>query len=109
MDIIRRAGPPEEFRDELYSYTAKYLASPVWHVRDIAARTLCSYLLHPGWLDAVEDIIRDSAAVVGPNRRNAVHGAFLLLKSIIQKLHDTMPALLAGKDPPTFLNVAVRC
>ncbi|OHW95084.1 heat repeat protein [Colletotrichum incanum] len=42
LDIIRRAGPPDASRDELYGLVAGYLASPVWHVREMAARALLS-------------------------------------------------------------------
>ena len=44
LDIIRRAGPPEGYMDELYDAVAWYLGSNLWHVREMAARALCSFL-----------------------------------------------------------------
>jgi hypothetical protein len=98
LDIIRRAGPPNELRDELHGKIVRYLDSSVWHVREIAARTLCSCLLHEGWLEAVEKVLKDAQANQGNGRRNCLHGALLLLKYMIEKLSQVMPQLLTSKS-----------
>lgn len=92
LDIIRRAGPPEEFRDRLYDIIAWYLGSRIWHVREIAARTLCSFLLKPGWLGSVEDLLASSGTSA-----NKSHGSLLTLKFLLERLADVMPDQLLGR------------
>lgn len=91
LDIIRRAGPPEEFRDKLYDIIAWYLGSHIWHVREIAARTLCSFLLRPGWLEAVTNLLVSSGSSA-----NKLHGALLTLKFLLDRLAEVMPEQLRG-------------
>lgn len=97
LDIIRRAGPPEVLRDELQIHIAKYLASPVWHVREIAARTLCSCLLHAQWLDTITSLAAESVRSQIGNVQNHVHGVLLALKYIIERLNEVMPEQLQRK------------
>ncbi|KAI1646324.1 putative death-receptor fusion protein-domain-containing protein [Daldinia loculata] len=89
LDIIRRAGPPEEFRDKLYDIIAWYLGSPIWHVREIAARTLCSFLLKPGWLNSIPDLLASSET------SNKLHGALLTIKFLLERLSEVMPEQLS--------------
>lgn len=96
LDIIRRAGPPEVLRDELQVHIAKYLASPVWHVREIAARTLCSCLLHEKWLAAIRVIFQDALSDSSRNIQNHVHGVLLTLKFVFERLGDVAPERLLG-------------
>lgn len=97
LDIIRRAGPPEVLRDELQIHIAKYLASPVWHVREIAARTLCSCLLHAQWLDSITSLAAESVRSQIGNVQNHVHGVLLALKYTIDRLTEVMPEQLQRK------------
>lgn len=97
LDIIRRAGPPELLREELQVHIAKYLASPVWHVREIAARTLCSCLLHDLWLDTIISLAAESVRSPIGNVQNHVHGVLLSLKYIIDRLSEVMPEQLQRK------------
>ncbi|KAF9769372.1 hypothetical protein IL306_013219 [Fusarium sp. DS 682] len=99
LDIIRRAGPPEVLREELQIHIARYLASPVWHVREIAARTLCSCLLHAQWLDTLTSIAAESVRSQIGNVQNHVHGVLLALKYIIDRLSEVMPELLQHNIP----------
>ncbi|RYO81329.1 hypothetical protein DL766_004480 [Monosporascus sp. MC13-8B] len=92
LDIIRRAGPPEAFRDKLFDIIAWYLGSHIWHVREIAARTLCSFLLRPDWIGPVESLIADSKGSA-----NKLHGALLTLKFLLERLLEVMPSLLIGR------------
>ncbi|KAI1268651.1 hypothetical protein F5Y18DRAFT_376294 [Xylariaceae sp. FL1019] len=86
LDIIRRAGPPEGYRDKLYNIVSFYLGSRIWHVREIAARTLCSLLLVPTWFEAVESLVNEPNAAA-----NKLHGALLTLKFLIEKLLQVSP------------------
>lgn len=92
LDIIRRAGPPEEFKDELYGIVAWYLGSHIWHVREIAARTLCSFLLHANWFGQVQTLL-----VTSQSSANKLHGALLTFKFLLERLLDTMPDQLLSK------------
>ncbi|KAI0115082.1 putative death-receptor fusion protein-domain-containing protein [Daldinia grandis] len=89
LDIIRRAGPPEEFRDKLYDIIAWYLGSHIWHVREIAARTLCSFLLKPDWLNSASDLLASSET------SNKTHGALLTIKFLLERLYEVMPEQLS--------------
>jgi len=97
LDIVRRAGPPDEIRDDLYRHIVKYLCSPVWHVREMAARTLCSCLLHDKWIEAIGTILQEAKADKSTNRLNSLHGSQLVLKFTIEKFAAVMPLQLARK------------
>lgn len=95
LDIVRRAGPPAALRGELQMYIADYLASPAWHVREIAARTLCSCLLHNGWMGSLRSLlVRKDAS--GPSERNRFHGALMTGKFLVERLAEVMPGELTG-------------
>ncbi|ETS85749.1 hypothetical protein PFICI_03774 [Pestalotiopsis fici W106-1] len=94
LDIIRRAGPPEEFKDELYGIVAWYLGSHIWHVREIAARTLCSFLLHADWFGHVKTLLAESQSSA-----NKLHGALLTFKFLLERLLDTMQDQLLKHYP----------
>ncbi|OLN81632.1 hypothetical protein CCHL11_05577 [Colletotrichum chlorophyti] len=100
LDIIRRAGPPDDARAELYDLVAGYLASPVWHVREMAARALCSFLLKDDdWVAATEDIITESLAAAPASRNNNLHGGLLTIKAVFERLADVSPQKLSSALP----------
>lgn len=92
LDIIRRAGPPEEVRNKLYSIIAWYLGSRIWHVREIAARTLCSFLLKPDWTESIARLLQDCGSSA-----NKLHGALLTLKFLLERLVEVMPDQLSSE------------
>lgn len=96
LDIIRRAGPPEEFKDTLFDLVASYLNSRFWHVREIAARTLCSFLLKPNWIQPVRDLLSESHSSA-----NRSHGTLLTFKFLLERLRDVMPEQLYRKFSPS--------
>ncbi|KAJ0118339.1 hypothetical protein J7T55_009122 [Diaporthe amygdali] len=85
LDIIRRAGPPESHRDELYKLITRYLGSQQWHVREIAARTLCSFLLNENWLSSVKALLDESRGAA-----NRLHGTFLTIKFLLERTSSDM-------------------
>lgn len=100
LDIVRRAGPPAALRVELQMYIADYLASPAWHVREIAARTLCSCLLHSKWLGSLRSLlVRKETS--GSSEKNRFHGALLTGKFLVERLAEVMPEELTG----TYSNI----
>ncbi|GAB0131934.1 hypothetical protein EsDP_00000387 [Epichloe bromicola] len=96
LDIIRRAGPPDLLRDEIQVDVAAYLSSPVWHVRDMAARTLCSCLLHGRWLGAIKEIFNTAMNDQSKNKQNRIHGVLLTLKFVIERLNEVAHERLIG-------------
>ncbi|KAK1987233.1 putative death-receptor fusion protein-domain-containing protein [Colletotrichum cereale] len=100
LDIVRRAGPPDASRDELYGLVAGYLASPVWHVREMAARALCSFLLKDDdWVAAAAAIFDDALTAAPPSRNNHIHGALLTVKAVFERLSDVAPQKLSSAIP----------
>lgn len=93
LEIIRRAGPPESNREELYGYIAKYLGSRQWHVREIAARTLCSFLISGEWLAAIQSLLEDSRGSA-----NKLHGTLLTVKFFLERtIVETRDEAILGK------------
>ncbi|KAL6910490.1 putative death-receptor fusion domain-containing protein [Trichoderma evansii] len=117
LDIIRRAGPPDLLRDEIQIYVAAYLSSPVWHVREIAARTLCSCLLHDKWLSVVQDLLRKAINDKTINSQNHVHGVLLSLKFLIERFNEValdrliadLPELTAFLETSRINSLYVNC
>lgn len=99
LDIIRRAGPPEEFKDELFDVVAWYLGSHIWHVREIAARTLCSFLLQEGWFERIQTLLVESYGSA-----NRLHGVLLTFKFLLERLRDAMPEYLRSGYQKTYLH-----
>ncbi|KIN07335.1 hypothetical protein OIDMADRAFT_108260 [Oidiodendron maius Zn] len=86
LDIIRRAGPPPTHRDEIFKLVAKHLSSRIWHVREIAARTICTLLLHEGWLSDLIVLIDN----LQPSK-NHIHGSLLAVKFILERRLELDP------------------
>ncbi|KHN95126.1 HEAT repeat protein [Metarhizium album ARSEF 1941] len=107
LDIIRRAGPPDLLRDEIQVDVAAYLSSPVWHVRDMAARTLCSCLLHEKWLAVIRGIFDAAMASESRNKPNHVHGIFLTLKFVTERLNEVAHERLLA-DLPELRSFLIR-
>ncbi|ROV99157.1 hypothetical protein VMCG_06652 [Cytospora schulzeri] len=84
LDIIRRAGPPESHRDELYTLIATYLGSRQWHVREIAARTLCSFFQNEEWLSSIQGLLEGSRGSA-----NRMHGTLLTIKFFLERMYAT--------------------
>lgn len=97
LDIVRRAGPPDALRNELQVHIAAYLASPVWHVREMAARTLCSCLLHEGWLSALKSLLLKALNGQSFSAQNEVHGVLLVMKFVFDRLSEVAPERLNRK------------
>lgn len=97
LDIIRRAGPPATHRDEIYKCVASHLGSKIWHVREIAARTICTMMLRETWLQDVLDLIGNS------NRSaNSLHGALMAVKFVLERRFELNPATGIGENSPTY-------
>ena len=83
LDIIRRAGPPDEHRKELREYIEGYLGSRIWHVREIAARTLCSFFLQTNWAAEITRLLASCRASI-----NRLHGVLLTARFLLERKVD---------------------
>lgn len=92
LDIIRRAGPPSQYRDQIYDLVSRHLGSRVWHVRDIAARTMCT-LIRDDWVDSALDLLNS-----GPESTNRTHGILMVLKYVLEKLRASKSAVSSGES-----------
>lgn len=80
LDIVRRAGPPAERRTEIFQCVSNHLGSRVWHIREIAAHTICTLMLHDVWLQEVLELIR-----MCQTRTNRAHGVLMAVKFILER------------------------
>jgi hypothetical protein len=80
LDIIRRAGPPMVLRNEIKTGVAAHLGSKVWHIRELAARTMCTFMLHDEWLLALKALLISSNAST-----NHTHGVLMTVKFLLER------------------------
>lgn len=97
LDILRRAGPPDTRRDEIYTCVSMHLGSKLWHVREIAARTICTLLLHEKWLSVLMELIGSCG-----RSTNRHHGVLLAVKFILERRLTLDPNYATGECRPYF-------
>ncbi|KAK0646502.1 putative death-receptor fusion protein-domain-containing protein [Cercophora newfieldiana] len=88
LDIIRRAGPPDEHREKLRGYIEGYLGSKIWLLREIAARTLCSFFLQADWVVEIRKLLGGCG-----NDANRLHGVLMTARFVLERKIDL------GYDP----------
>lgn len=91
LDIIRRAGPPSSLRKEIFSRIKAHLGSKMWHVRDIAARTVCTILLHDRWFTGLVELLNTCS-----ESANEVHGVLMTAKYLLERMFGLNPASVSG-------------
>lgn len=91
LDIIRRAGPPSSHKEEIYNCVVVHLGSSIWHVREIAARTICTMLLQPSWIDDLTKLLEGSLT-----SQNKLHGALLATKFVLERRLELDPSTATG-------------
>jgi hypothetical protein len=69
-----------------------YLGSRLWHVREIAARTLCSFLLQEDWAQEIGRLLAGSGT-----RTNRLHGALLTARFVLERKADLGIKLESGE------------
>lgn len=87
LQILRQARPPEASLGPTLESVEKLLASPHWHLRDMAARTIVS-------LRPISELYGAAFALLLhlPTSHNIQHGRLLTIKFMFKKL-------LQGPDP----------
>lgn len=81
LQILRQARPPEASLGPIVESVEKLLASPHWHLRDMAARTVIS-------LRSIPELYSAALSLLGnvPKSHNTQHGKLLAVKYAIKKL-----------------------
>lgn len=80
LDLIRRAGPPEEYFESIYDNVLRHLGSEVWQVRELAACTLCRLTMGNYWIERILTLVYVSGK--SANRR---HGTLLALHILLER------------------------
>ncbi|EDN98844.1 hypothetical protein SS1G_13703 [Sclerotinia sclerotiorum 1980 UF-70] len=80
LDIIRRAGPPVILCNEIKERVSVHLGSKFWHTRELAARTMCTFMLHDRWLLDLENLLK-----IANLSTNYTHGVLLTVNSVLER------------------------
>lgn len=86
LEFLRRVGPPEErtmLREQFFAGVVIHLDSETWDVRDLAARTACTFLLADDWKPVIDDLLQFFRTST-----NGLHGVILLIKYLLRRRKD---------------------
>lgn len=97
LQILRQAQPPDAEIPLMVESVERLLASPHWHLRDMAARTVVSLRSTNQLYDAVLKLLETV-----PTSHNTQHGTLLVVKYMTRKLLQN-PAQLGTCHHRTFL------
>lgn len=88
LQILRQAQPPEANLEPIVASVERLLASPHWHLRDMAARTIVS-------LRPIHQLYDATLALLSTRTEyhNLEHGTLLAVKYMIRKLLQSHDAL----------------
>jgi len=92
LDVIRRAGPPEALRGELFRCVTYHLGSHLWHVREMAARAACSFLLTEEWGEALGELLKGAYS-----HQNELHGVLVTARFTLVRAHGLGADNYAGE------------
>lgn len=96
LEFVRRVGPPEkdrtQFREKFFAHVIKHLNCSTWDVRDLAARTACTFLLDDDWVTTIVELLN-----ANQSSTNWLHGVLLLIKYLMQKRHDLDKTTTTGR------------
>lgn len=99
LQILRQARPPTKELGPIRASVQKLLASPHWHMRDMAARTVVALLPSHEMYDAAFDMLRTKTTST-----NTRHGVLLAVKYMMRKLANEQ--LSPGKSEHTFYDLS---
>jgi hypothetical protein len=80
LDILRRAGSPERNLQYVYDNVLRHLDSRSWHVRELAARTLCALSPANQW-----KLVIGQLEALSKNSANRRHGVLIAITHIIAR------------------------
>lgn len=99
LQILRQARPPTNELSPIRASVEKLLASPHWHMRDMAARTVVSLLSHQEIYDAAFKMLGEDHSSI-----NTRHGVLLAAKYMMRKLANDQ--LSPGRSTSLYLDVS---
>jgi len=79
LQLLQRAPPPPEKRQQVQDAVLRLTASSQWHIRDKAARTYAVMTVQTGHFRQAIDLLREPKA-----NHNASHGALMSARYILQ-------------------------
>jgi hypothetical protein len=92
LDIIRRAGPPLSHWTSIHNSVVFHLGSRVWHLREIAAHTICTMTLGTEWASTVLNLLKNPT-----KSGNLRHGTLLAAKYILERRFALNPTTILCK------------
>lgn len=84
LQILRQARPPDTHLKRILRYVEKLLASPHWHLRDMAAQTVVALRSMPELYAAGFSLLCNV-----PRSTNTQHGTLLAVKYMFRKLFNS--------------------
>jgi len=86
LDILRRAGPPDDLRELIVTCLFHTIDHRVWQIRELSAKTLCALIPRENWADTVEKLIKSCGhSANDPAGENRRHGNFLGAKLLMER------------------------
>lgn len=80
LQLLQRAQPPAERREQISMAVYQLTSSPQWHIRDKAARTYATLVPRQARLKEAIRLLRDVR-----DSPNAIHGALLCSKYLMRR------------------------
>ncbi|KAJ8109246.1 hypothetical protein OPT61_g7601 [Boeremia exigua] len=100
LQILRQARPPTDELGPIRASVQKLLASPHWHMRDMAARTVVSLLPLHEMYDAAFDMLGADC-----DSTNTRHGVLLAVKYMMRKLVNDQLSPASQSIEPLLLEL----
>ncbi|TVY15266.1 tRNA (cytidine(32)-2'-O)-methyltransferase non-catalytic subunit TRM732 [Lachnellula arida] len=86
LDILRRAGPPEELRERIVARLFRIIGHKVWQIRELSAKTLCVLVPSEEWASTVQKLIKSCGeSTTDSPGENQKHGALLGAKLLLER------------------------
>lgn len=86
LDILRRAGPPDDLRDHIVARLFHTIGHRVWQIRELSAKTLCALTTSDEWIDILQLLTKPRGDVSGDGiGENQKHGNLLGAKLLLER------------------------
>lgn len=92
MDLVRRAGPPEELRDKILERIMVHLGSTAWEVRQVVSRAVTAFLLQDEWLEAILTLLKSCG-----QSTNRYHGVLMSVQDLLERRLELFPDTASGR------------
>lgn len=80
LDILRRAGRPTSGSTTFDRLVFEHLGSKIWNIRELAARTFCSFAPEGQYISALAELLKPYSRT-----SNRWHGVLLAMKFVLGK------------------------